>query len=86
MQLSEIIDDVDIVYLASHIDEAEKIKIYQLVTKKEKKLFLNTTFENLDTINPNIMNFEDESIIERLGLESHLNMHCSSVFLISLFH
>ncbi|MDT2633459.1 sugar transferase [Enterococcus dongliensis] len=65
--LLEIIDEVDIVYLASEIDEAEKIKIYQLVTKKEKKLFLNTTFENLVTINPNIMNFEDESIIESSG-------------------
>ncbi|MBM7710558.1 sugar transferase [Enterococcus xiangfangensis] len=65
--LLEIIDDVDIVYLASEIAEKEKIKIYQLVTKKEKKLFLNTTFENLVTINPNIMNFEDESVIESSG-------------------
>lgn len=65
--LVEIIDDVDIVYLASDIEELEKLKVYQLVTKKEKKLFLNTTFENLVTINPNIMNFEDESIIESSG-------------------
>ncbi|WP_288227823.1 sugar transferase [uncultured Enterococcus sp.] len=66
-KLVEIIDDVDIVYLASDIEELEKLKVYQLVTKKEKKLFLNTTFENLVTINPNIMNFEDESIIESSG-------------------
>lgn len=65
--LVKIIDDVDIVYLASKIPEAEKIKVYQLVTKQEKKLFLNTTFENLVTMNPNIMNFEDESIIESSG-------------------
>ncbi|OTO76641.1 MULTISPECIES: sugar transferase [unclassified Enterococcus] len=65
--LVEIIDDLDIVYLASDIEELEKLKVYQLVTKKEKKLFLNTTFENLVTINPNIMNFEDESIIESSG-------------------
>lgn len=65
--LFKIIDDVDIVYLASEIEESEKIKVYQLVTKEEKKLFLNTTFENLVTINPNIMNFEDESIIESSG-------------------
>lgn len=51
----KLIDDMDIVYLASKIPEDEKINIYQLVTKKEKKLFLNTTFENLTMINPNIM-------------------------------
>ena len=67
--LEKIIDDVDIVYLASEIDETEKISVYQLVTKAEKKLFLNTTFENLVTINPNIMNFEDESIIESSGFK-----------------
>ncbi|MGL9748183.1 sugar transferase [Enterococcus sp. DIV0170] len=65
--LTKIIKDVDIVYLASEIEESEKIKVYQLVTKEEKKLFLNTTFDNLITINPNIMNFEDESIIESSG-------------------
>ncbi|WP_159723093.1 sugar transferase [Enterococcus sp. CSURQ0835] len=67
--LTRLIDQVDIVYLASEIAEAEKRKIYQLVTKKEKKLFLNTTFENLIMINPNIMNFEDESIIESTGFK-----------------
>lgn len=65
--LTKIIEEVDIVYLASEIKESEKIKVYQLVTRKEKKLFLNTTFDNLITINPNIMNFEDESIIESSG-------------------
>ncbi|MGX7174664.1 sugar transferase, partial [Enterococcus ratti] len=65
--VKEMIDEIDIVYLASHIEETEKMKIYQIVTKKEKKLFLNTTFENLTMINPNIMNFEDESIIEASG-------------------
>ncbi|MEO1773008.1 sugar transferase [Candidatus Enterococcus ferrettii] len=65
--LVKLIDETDIVYLASKLEEAEKIKIYQLVTRKDKKLFLNTTFENLITINANIMNFEDESIIESTG-------------------
>ncbi|MCH3490233.1 sugar transferase, partial [Enterococcus faecium] len=32
----KLIDDMDIVYLASKIPEDEKINIYQLVTKKEK--------------------------------------------------
>lgn len=65
--LVKLIDETDIVYLASKLEEAEKIKIYQLVTQKDKKLFLNTTFENLITINANIMNFDDESIIESTG-------------------
>lgn len=62
--LSQLLDDIDIVYISSHIDEKERIKIYELVVKKEKKLFLNTSFENLIMIRPNMMNFEDESIIE----------------------
>lgn len=65
--LVKLVDEIDIVYLASKLEEEEKIKIYQLVTQKDKKLFLNTTFENLITINANIMNFEDESIIESTG-------------------
>lgn len=65
--LVRLIDEIDIVYLASKLEEEEKIKIYQLVTQKDKKLFLNTTFENLITINANIMNFDDESIIESTG-------------------
>lgn len=58
------IDEIDIVYLASQIDEEERIKIYDLVIRNEKKIFLNTSFENIVMVNPNIMNIEDESIIE----------------------
>jgi len=35
-----------------------------LLIKKNKKLFLTTSFENLVLVNPNIMSIEDESIIE----------------------
>lgn len=58
------LDKVDIVYVASKIDNEEKIKIYNLLIKEGKKLFVNTNFENLILVNPNIMNIEDESIIE----------------------
>lgn len=72
--LSLLLDEVDIVYISSHIDENEKLKIYELVVKNEKKLFLNTSFENLIMIKPNMMNFEDESIFEvsdfRIGGEA----------------
>lgn len=62
--VSRHLDDIDIVYLASQIEESEKLKIYDLLTSKEKKMFLNTSFENLIMVNPNMMNIEDESIIE----------------------
>ena len=62
--LVSLLDKIDIVYISSHIDEEEKLKVYELVTRNEKKLFLNTSFENLIMLKPNMMNFEDESIIE----------------------
>lgn len=62
--VSHHLDDIDIVYLASAIDENEKLNIYSLLMREGKKLFLNSQFENLVMVSPNIMNFEDESIIE----------------------
>ena len=56
-------DKVDIVYIAERIEERKKIKIYDLLIRNKKKLFLNTNFENLVLVNPNIMSIEDESII-----------------------
>lgn len=57
-------ESIDIIYIADHIDEEEKIKIYDLVIRSGKKLFLNTSFENLVLVSPNIMSIEDESLIE----------------------
>lgn len=37
--VKKMIDQMDIVYLASHIEEAEKVKIYQLVTKMRRNYF-----------------------------------------------
>jgi len=53
---------VDIVYLAE--DLKAKSKIYNLMIYNDKKLFLQTSFDNLIMVNPNIMNIEDESVIE----------------------
>ncbi|MBG9987447.1 sugar transferase [Aerococcaceae bacterium DSM 111176] len=57
-------DEVDIVYLTGRIEEPERLRIYEYLMSHNKKLFLSTNFENLMMVNPNIMNFEDESIIE----------------------
>ncbi|WP_080146743.1 sugar transferase [Marinilactibacillus piezotolerans] len=55
---------VDIVYLAGHIKDEEKTKIYDMLIRNQKKLFLNTSFENMVLVNPNMMSIEDESVIE----------------------
>lgn len=62
--IAKILSEIDIVYLTGNIDEAEKMKIYEMVIREGKKLFLTTSFENLIMLRPNMMNFEDESIIE----------------------
>lgn len=62
--INKNMDTVDIVYLADRIDESEKIRIYELMIRNNKKLFLNTNFENLVLVKPNIMSIEDESVIE----------------------
>lgn len=65
--LKENIDQFDIVYCSSKLNEEIRTKIYELVIRNNKQLFLSTSFENLVMINPNIMNIEDESIIEIKG-------------------
>lgn len=62
--IKENMDKVDIIYLAEQIEETEKIKIYDLLIRNGKKLFLNTDFSNLVLVKPNIMSVEDESLIE----------------------
>lgn len=62
--VAKILPEVDIVYLSGKIEESEKSNIYDMVIREGKKLFLTTSFENLIMLKPNMMNFEDESIIE----------------------
>lgn len=35
----KIIDEIDIVYISSNVDENEKVKLYQLIVKHKKNLF-----------------------------------------------
>lgn len=62
--IKDNMESVDIVYLAEELDQNEKLRIYDLMIREEKTLFLPTSFENLVMVNPNIMNIEDESLIE----------------------
>ncbi|EFR31772.1 sugar transferase [Eremococcus coleocola] len=60
----QLADEVDIVYLTGRIEESERLEIYKFLMDHNQKLFISTNFENLMMVNPNIMNFQDESIIE----------------------
>lgn len=57
-------DEIDIVYLTSGIEHDLRVKIYELLIRNKKNVFVHTSFENLALVNPNIMNIEDESVIE----------------------
>ena len=60
----DLSDQVDIVYLTGYIEETERLKIFDYLMRNNKKLFLSSNFANLMMVNPNIMSFEDESLIE----------------------
>lgn len=67
--IRQLSDQVDIVYLTGQFEEDERLAIFEYLMKENKKLFISTNFENLMMVNPNIMNFEDESIIEVSGFK-----------------
>lgn len=56
--------EVDSVYLADTLQDSVKGDIFNYLIRQDKQMFLNTSFENLVMVNPNIMSIEDESIIE----------------------
>lgn len=62
--IKKYVDNVDIVYIAVDLSRGEKLEIIDFLVKNNKNIFVNTSFENLALVNPNIMNIEDESIIE----------------------
>lgn len=86
--IQDLIDHVDIVYLTGYIPEEQRLDIYEYLMRRKKKLFISTQFENLMMVNPNIMNFEDESIIEVSNFEipAEADMMKRSIdILVSLF-
>lgn len=58
------VNAVDIVYIAADLDRNDKLEIFDFLIKNNKNIFVNTSFEHLALVNPNIMNIEDESVIE----------------------
>lgn len=62
--VKQILEDVDIVYITKGISDADRRQIVDLAIKKEKEIFVPSTFDNLLMLRPNMMNFEDESVME----------------------
>ncbi|WP_025729018.1 sugar transferase [Atopobacter phocae] len=58
------LNQVDIVYFASNLNEETRIKLFDKLMREGKKIFLNTGFSNMVYMSPNIMSIEDESMIE----------------------
>lgn len=65
--LKNVIDDADIIYLTNPVSTEEYNKVLKYLTKKNKKTFLSTNFENLLLLNPTIKNIEDETFLKTSG-------------------
>ena len=59
----KIIDKVDIFYLTKSLPDEQRREIIDIIIKKEKTILLPSTFDNLMMLRPNLMNFEDESVM-----------------------
>ncbi|QFQ92440.1 sugar transferase [Lacticaseibacillus manihotivorans] len=59
----KVINDVDIFYLTKSLSDDDRRQIIDLALKHEKQIMLTSTFDNLLMLNPNLMNFEDESVM-----------------------
>src|SRR5699024_12147863 len=58
------IDEIDIIYLIDNCDMDVVNKLYYEANKHDKRIFLETNFQNLKSISPNVVNIDDESILE----------------------
>ncbi|MCI1941805.1 MAG: sugar transferase [Lactobacillus sp.] len=56
-------DQVDIFYLTKSLSDDDRRTIVDMAIKKDKHLLLPSTFDNLLLLRPNLMNFEDESVM-----------------------
>ncbi|WP_338217633.1 sugar transferase [Lacticaseibacillus salsurivasis] len=58
-----VIDEVDIFYITDSIPDDARRAIVDVVIKHNKHLMLPSNFDNLLMLRPNLMNFEDESVM-----------------------
>ncbi|WP_125581644.1 sugar transferase [Lacticaseibacillus suibinensis] len=59
----DIMADVDIFYLTKSLSDSNRRSIIDMVLKNEKQIMLTSTFDNILMLRPNLMNFEDESVM-----------------------
>ncbi|WP_179395692.1 sugar transferase [Lacticaseibacillus absianus] len=59
----QILDDVDIFYLNKSLADDTRRAIIDLALRHDKQIMLTSTFDNLLMLRPNLMNFEDESVM-----------------------
>lgn len=61
--VSDIMDKVDIFYLTKGIGDSDRREIIDEILKHGKHIMLPSTFDNILMLRPNLMNFEDESVM-----------------------
>ncbi|KRN21630.1 sugar transferase [Lacticaseibacillus camelliae] len=61
--VKNVLPDVDVFYLTKDISDDDRRAIVDLVLKANKHLMFPSTFDNLLMLRPNLMNFEDESVM-----------------------
>lgn len=61
--VKKTLKDADVFYLTKDISDSDRREIVDLVLKANKHLMFPSTFDNLLLLRPNLMNFEDESVM-----------------------
>jgi exopolysaccharide biosynthesis polyprenyl glycosylphosphotransferase len=58
-----VMPEVDIFYLTKSLHDDDRREIIDMLIKENKEVLLPSTFDNLLMLGPNLMNFEDESVM-----------------------
>ncbi|WP_153049777.1 sugar transferase, partial [Streptococcus suis] len=62
--IKEVVDEIDVVYIAGYIDSKTRLAIYEFLISHNKILYLTTNVENSIVINSHMINISDESMIQ----------------------
>ncbi|MBO4106823.1 sugar transferase [Streptococcus suis] len=62
--LKKVVEEVDVVYIAGVLEPAISQELYNYLIRKDKIVYLTSTIENSVSINAQLLNISDESIIQ----------------------
>lgn len=62
--LKNIIEEIDVIYIAGVMDAGVSQELYNYLIRKDKIIYLTSTIENSISLNANLLNISDESIIQ----------------------